>query len=137
VYVARSEGETLDVARALARRLVPGSVVLLEGDLGAGKTTFVRGLAAGLGLDPDEVSSPTFALIHEYRDGTLPLFHVDLYRLEGRAAEELGLEELQTAGGVLAIEWPDRLTYAIPGALVVRLEPIDEEGRRITITREA
>ena len=124
------------MARALASTLEPGSVLLLEGGLGAGKTTFVRGLAEGLGLDPDDVSSPTFALIHEYRDGQIPLFHVDLYRLEGRASEDLGLEELQTAGGVLAIEWPERLTRAIPGAVTIRLEPLDDEGRRITISRE-
>ena len=102
-----------------------------------GGTAPYRSFATAVGLDPEEVSSPTFALVHEYRDGQIPLFHVDLYRLEGRAAEDLGLEELQTAGGVLAIEWPERLTQPIPGAIVVRLEPVDDDGRRITISRDA
>jgi tRNA threonylcarbamoyladenosine biosynthesis protein TsaE len=85
----------------LARDLRPGDVVALTGDLGAGKTAFVRGLARGLSLDPGEVSSPTFALVHEYRGGRLPLFHVDLYRLSGAEAEDLGLDELGVADGVL------------------------------------
>ena len=76
----------------------------------------VRGLAAGLGLDPALVSSPTFALIHEYRGGRLPLFHADLYRLDRANAEDLGLDELAADGGILAIEWPDRLAWAPPGS---------------------
>ena len=91
-------------------------MVLLSGNLGAGKTAFVRGLAAGLGIDPEEVSSPTFTLVHEYRGGRLTLYHADLYRLDKVATEDLGLEEMGVADGVLAIEWPDRLTHALPGA---------------------
>ena len=83
VLVTRSEAETVDRrARAWPAPSVPGAIVLLSGDLGAGKTAFVRGLADGLGIDPLEVSSPTFTLIHEYRGGRLPLYHVDLYRLD-------------------------------------------------------
>jgi tRNA threonylcarbamoyladenosine biosynthesis protein TsaE len=134
--VTRSEDETQEVARELAATLKAGDVVLLSGTLGAGKTAFVRGLASGLGIDPGEVSSPTFTLVHEYRGGRLPLFHVDLYRLERAATADLGLEEMGAADGVLAIEWPDRLHHALSGAQRVVLEIIDEMGRRIEILDE-
>jgi tRNA threonylcarbamoyladenosine biosynthesis protein TsaE len=128
-YLTRSEAETTALAKDLARSLVAGDVLLLSGNLGAGKTAFVRGLAEGLGLDPEEVSSPTFTLIHEYRGGTLTLYHADLYRLDRAATDDLGLEELQR--GVLAIEWPDRLTHTLPGARHVSIEILDGDERRI------
>ena len=128
-----SEDETLAVARGLAARLKPGDIVRLSGDLGAGKTTFVRGLAVGLGIDPDAVSSPTFTLVHEYRGGRLALYHADLYRLDNATTEGLGLEEERVAGGVLAIEWPDRLTHAVPGAIEVAMELTGDTTRRITV----
>jgi tRNA threonylcarbamoyladenosine biosynthesis protein TsaE len=128
--VTTSEAETAALATEVAAGLTPGSVLLLSGNLGAGKTAFVRGLAAGLGLDPEEVSSPTFTLVHEYRGGRLTLYHVDLYRLEKAATDELGLEELHS--GVLAIEWPDRLTHALQGARRISIEILDGDNRRIT-----
>ena len=127
-----SEDETAAVARALAGALSAGDVLLLSGNLGAGKTAFVRGLAAGLGINPDDVSSPTFTLVHEYRGGRLTLYHVDLYRLDRAATEELGLEEMAVADGVLAIEWPDRLTHTPPGAKTINIDIIDESTRRIS-----
>jgi tRNA threonylcarbamoyladenosine biosynthesis protein TsaE len=133
--LSTSEAGTEAIAATLAAELVAGDVVLLTGNLGAGKTAFVRGLAAGLGLDPALVSSPTFALIHEYRGGRLPLFHADLYRLDRANAEDLGLDELAADGGILAIEWPDRLAWAPPGSIRVSLEAVDESTRRITISR--
>jgi len=132
-FVTRSEEETQNVATALAATLTAGDVLLVSGSLGAGKTAFVRGLAAGLGIDPADVSSPTFTLIHEYRGGRLALYHADLYRLEKAATEDLGLEEMGVADGVLAIEWPDRLTHAIPGARAVVIEIVDETSRRIFV----
>ena len=132
IRTTESEEETADVARALAGTLQPGAVLLLSGQLGAGKTAFVRGLAAGLGIDPEEVSSPTFTLVHEYRGGRLTLFHADLYRLDKTATEDLGLEERAVAEGVLAIEWPDRLTHALPGATRITIEIVDDTTRRIT-----
>lgn len=127
-----SEDETAALARELAAGMKAGAVVLLSGNLGAGKTAFVRGLAAGLGIDPEDVSSPTFTLVHEYRGGRLTLYHADLYRLERAATDDLGLEELGVADGILAIEWPDRLTHPLPGATVIDLEIVDDTTRRIT-----
>ena len=130
---SRSEQETAACAKALAEELRAGDILLLSGNLGAGKTAFVRGLAEGLGIDPREVSSPTFTLVHEYRGGRLRLYHVDLYRLERAATDDLGLEELGVDDGVLAIEWPDRLTHSLDGARPVRIEIVDDTTRRITI----
>ena len=119
-----SESETAAVGRDLAQTLGPGAVVLLVGDLGAGKTAFVRGLAEGLGAAPDAVSSPTFTLIQEYRGGRLSLLHVDLYRLDDeREIEELGLQELGS-DGVVAIEWADKLPRGVMrAAIAVRIAP--------------
>jgi tRNA threonylcarbamoyladenosine biosynthesis protein TsaE len=128
-----SETETAAVGRELARTLAPETTVLLFGELGAGKTAFVRGLAEGLGVDPSEVSSPTFTLIQEYRGGRLPLYHVDLYRLnDAREVDDLGLEEL-ASDGVLALEWADKLPRPIPGAIAVRLEYGEGDRRTITV----
>jgi tRNA threonylcarbamoyladenosine biosynthesis protein TsaE len=132
-HVSTSPSETEQIAAGLARTLRAGDVLLLSGDLGAGKTAFVRGLAGGLGIDVDEVSSPTFTLIHEYGGGRLRLYHVDLYRLEHGGVEELGLDELGAADGVLAIEWPDRLPRSMPGAILVALSVVDETTRRVEI----
>ena len=131
--VSHSEEETVAIASRLAATLAPGDVLLLSGNLGAGKTAFVRGLAQGLGVDPDEVSSPTFTLVHEYRGGRLTLYHVDLYRLDRAGTEDLGLEEMGVADGVLAIEWPERLSHALPRATRVTIEIVGEETRRIRI----
>ena len=132
-HTTRSEDETASLARDLAATLRAGDVLLLSGNLGAGKTAFVRGLAAGLGIDPHDVSSPTFTLVHEYRGGRLTLYHVDLYRLERAATEDLGLEELGARDGVLANEWPDRLTHSLPAAKNVRLEIVDDQTRRVSV----
>ena len=131
--LTHSEAETEALGQELARELRPGSVVLISGNLGAGKTALVRGLAAGLGIDPGDVTSPTFTLVHEYRGGRLALYHVDLYRLDRAAAEDLGLEELGGADGALAIEWPDRLTHALPGARRVDIAIVDDTTRRIEV----
>lgn len=131
----RSEEETSRTGRDLAGTLAPGAVVLLTGDLGAGKTAFVRGLAEGLNIDRDEVSSPTFTLIQEYRGGTLPLFHVDLYRLRDTEVDDLGLDDLADGAGVVAVEWPDRWARAPRQAIRVSIETTGENERAITIDR--
>jgi tRNA threonylcarbamoyladenosine biosynthesis protein TsaE len=134
VRITESEDETAEVARTLGATLTPGTVLLLSGQLGAGKTAFVRGLAAGLGIDPEDVCSPTFTLVHEYRGGRLPLYHADLYRLEKTAAEDLGLEEKRVLEGVLAIEWPDRLIHDIPAAIRVEMTIEGDTTRRIRLS---
>ncbi len=131
--VTTSEKETRDVARVLAGRLEAGAVILLYGDLGAGKTAFVRGLASGLGIAVDEVSSPTFTLVQEYRGGRLPLFHADLYRLASADVDDLGLDELGAEEGVVAVEWAERLPRPRAGAIAVRLLTGDGDTRTIDI----
>jgi len=128
-----SEEETLDLGKRLARGLRPGDLVLLVGDLGLGKTVLARGIADGFGVDPAEVSSPTFTLVQEYRGGRLPLFHVDLYRLsQASEAEELGIDELLDAGAVVVVEWGERLPERLRrGALTVRFIDVGEDARRI------
>lgn len=130
-FASASEADTRAVAARLAGTLRPGAVLLLSGDLGSGKTAFVRGLAWGLGIDPDAVTSPTFTLVHEYRGGRLPLVHVDLYRLDSADLDEIGLDQGLAARGVVAIEWPERLSRAVSGAL--GLEIRDEGGDRRSI----
>lgn len=134
--LTESEAETMAAAARLAATLAAGTTVLLYGDLGAGKTAFVRGLAEGLGLDPSDVSSPTFTLIQEYR-GMRPLIHVDLYRLASSEVDDLGLDDLgvDDADAVIAIEWADRLPRPIPNAIEVRIEDAGDDRRQIAITR--
>jgi len=138
--VTRSETETTAAGRNLGGQLRAGDAILLYGDLGAGKTAFVRGLAEGLGIEADAVSSPTFTLIQEYRGGRLPLYHVDLYRLDDpREIDDLGLEEI-AAEGVLAVEWAGKLTAGgrrqssfYDDAIAVRIEQGESESRSLTI----
>jgi tRNA threonylcarbamoyladenosine biosynthesis protein TsaE len=134
--VTESEAQTSAVGERLARRLHAGAVVLLYGDLGAGKTAFVRGLARGLGANPEEVSSPTFTLVQEYH-GRATLFHVDLYRLEEREVDDLGLEELVLGDGVVAIEWAERWRSRPEDAIEVRIEDAGDETRRISVATPA
>jgi tRNA threonylcarbamoyladenosine biosynthesis protein TsaE len=131
--VTRSQDETERLAAALAPRLRAGDVLLLVGPLGAGKTAFVRGLARGLGVDPDDVSSPTFTLVHEYGGGRLRLFHADLYRLAAGDTSELGLEEAGVRDGVLAIEWPERILAPFARPIEVVLTVVDDVTREIRI----
>ena len=127
-----SEQETAAIAAELARGLPGGTVLLLIGDLGAGKTAFVRGLVQGVGIDSDEVSSPTFTLIQEYGGGRV--YHVDLYRLDPNEVEELGLEELAENGGLVCIEWADRLPHAVAGAISVLINDLGQNSRELVIS---
>lgn len=131
---SQSEAETAAVAENLAASFRGGEVVLLSGELGTGKTAFVRGLARGVGADPDEVASPTFVLLTSY-PGRLRLHHADLYRLRGDGDEdEVGLEELPGADGVLAVEWAERLRrLPWPRTWRVHLVHAGGDTRRIAI----
>lgn len=138
--IAIDEAETEAVAAALARTLAPGTLVALEGDLGAGKTRFVRGLAHGLGHDASQVSSPTFVIEHRHAaPGAVPLVHIDAYRLRGPAdLEALGWDELLAAGNaIVALEWPSRIAAALPAHRVtVHLRDCGGCTREIRIERE-
>ncbi len=136
ILETRSEDETRAAGAALASRVPAGTWVLLFGDLGAGKTAFVRGMAEGLGVEPAEVSSPTFVLVQEYR-GRLPLHHVDLYRVSESEVEDLGLDELSGAGGIVAIEWAERLGQPMPTAIRVSIVDAGGDRREITIEENA
>jgi tRNA threonylcarbamoyladenosine biosynthesis protein TsaE len=135
ILTTHSERETAAAGRDLARDLGAGDVVLLVGDLGAGKTAFVRGLAEELGIDPAEVTSPTFTLIQEYRGGRLLLHHIDLYRLSPREVDDLGLDDLIASGGIVAVEWPDRWLRPPNDAVRVSLTATAESERQIAIDR--
>ena len=131
-----SVAETEALGASLARQLAPGDTVLLFGDLGAGKTAFVRGLAGGVGADPEEVSSPTFTLVQEYR-GSVLLRHLDLYRLERREdVLDLGIDEMRD-GAVLAVEWAERLPERPPDAWAVTIRALDDDTREVRIEAPA
>ena len=132
--LTHSEEETAAAGEQLGASLNAGDVVLLYGDLGAGKTAFTRGLACGLGAAADDVTSPTFTLVQEY-PGRLTLYHVDLYRLDEPEVDELGLEELILGDGVVAIEWAERWRERPSDVIEVRLQHAGEDQRRITISR--
>ena len=132
---SRSEEETAAAGERLGRDLRPGDLVLLTGDLGAGKTAFVRGLARGVGASPQDVSSPTFTLIQEYDGGRATLHHVDLYRLEPPEIADLGLDELTSGSGIVAVEWADRWNDWPVEATRVRFEDAGGNCREIQISR--
>ncbi|MEX0680153.1 MAG: tRNA (adenosine(37)-N6)-threonylcarbamoyltransferase complex ATPase subunit type 1 TsaE [Balneolales bacterium] len=129
-----SEQETLRIAEKFAVCLKPGDVVLLKGDLGAGKTHFIKGVACYFGILPEEVLSPTFSLIHEYQ-GKVPIYHLDCYRLlQSHQALEMGIEEYLYGDGISLIEWPEKIASMLPeNYWVVELKHIDEQIREISI----
>jgi len=132
--VSHSSLHTERLGERLGRSALPDDVFALAGELGTGKTVLARGVAIGLGLDPTDISSPTFIIMREHSGGRLALFHIDLYRLEGIDLANTGWEESLDAGGVTVIEWPDRAGPSLPGdRLEVRLEHIAETKRRIVV----
>jgi tRNA threonylcarbamoyladenosine biosynthesis protein TsaE len=130
-YRTTGEGETEAVGEALGKTVAPGTVIAFTGDLGAGKTAFTRGLARGLGIS-DRVTSPTFTIVNEYEGGRLPLFHFDMYRLE--SSDELfdiGWEDYLARGGVCAVEWSEKVSDALTGALRVDIRRGEQDNERI------
>ncbi|MFN5299853.1 MAG: tRNA (adenosine(37)-N6)-threonylcarbamoyltransferase complex ATPase subunit type 1 TsaE [Planctomycetaceae bacterium] len=131
---SQEEAETLALGQRLAGALEPGLVVALQGNLGAGKTRLVKGIAAGAGVDPREVTSPTFVLVNEY-SGRWPIYHFDTYRLtSGVAFAELGIDEYFAGDGISLVEWADRVPdWLPPDRLEVTIEVTGEQARRLTI----
>lgn len=139
-WISRSVEETFDAGTRVGQRLAGGEVLLLDGALGAGKTVFVKGIAAALEIDVDEVTSPSFTLVNRYDDGRLTLYHIDLYRLaEGaQAAHAVDLDELLTdERAVIVIEWAQRMgRYPLPPSTWrVSIDGDGEDPRRISISR--
>lgn len=134
-YRTATDGDTVNLGRQLARELPPRGVVLLIGNLGAGKTTLAKGIAQErAGADPDDVSSPTFTLIHEYGGGRV--YHIDLYRLdEEREVATLGLEELFEKEALVLIEWGERFPQLMPRQRTeIRLRALENDEREIAVT---
>lgn len=131
----KSEKETIAFAKKLAKHLKPGMTILLEGDLGAGKTTFTKGIGAGLGIQRI-IKSPTYTIVREYQEGIYPLYHIDLYRLAESEVIELGLDEYFNGEGISVVEWPSVAPEDLP---IERLEisltvdPSKPEEREISI----
>jgi tRNA threonylcarbamoyladenosine biosynthesis protein TsaE len=134
--LTRSSEETIAQGREIGARLTPPVLILLSGDLGAGKTTLTKGIAAGLGVArEDDVTSPTFTLVHKY-EGSTRVYHVDLYRIEDlHDFETLGLEDIFSEQAVVIVEWPDRLKLRTDWPIVrIQLEHVAEDTRKILIT---
>lgn len=128
--------ETRAIGRELAQELLPDRALLLVGALGAGKTVLVKGVAEGLGIDPAEVQSPTFTLMRAHRGGAAELVHFDLYRLSPEDLPATGFEEVLLGPGVKAVEWADRLPFAVPGALIVGISRRGDAREVRTMTQE-
>ncbi len=131
--ISRSPERTQELGANLAARLMPGDVLALTGEIGSGKTTFVRGLAEGLGIPGSAVASPSFVLVRVYRGGRLPLYHADIFRLDGLpAALNVGLEEFYESEGVTVVEWANKIPGVLPEEfLEIRFETLDPETRRL------
>ena len=126
-----SEKETIEIAQNLESEKFPNMVICLEGDLGSGKTVFTKGFAQALGIEKT-VTTPTFNIIKEYPNGELPLYHMDVYRLDGKV-DDLGIEDYYTRGGVTIIEWPDMIKDYLPEErLDIKFKVIDEDTRTLT-----
>ena len=132
-FLTNSPVETEAVGAALAKVLAPGTVLAYRGDLGAGKTAFTRGLARGLGCG-DLVTSPTYTIVNEYLSGRLPLFHFDMYRLASSDdLWDIGWEDYLERGGICAVEWSENVADAMEGAIIVTIEKLGEDSRKITL----
>ncbi|KRO08232.1 ATP-binding protein [Paucilactobacillus hokkaidonensis] len=126
-----SSEATIELGKLVAKQLNAGDVVVLDGDLGAGKTTFTKGLALGLGIHT-VIKSPTFTIIREYQEGRLPLYHMDVYRLENGGGSDLGLEEYFDSDGVSVVEWAQFIADELPvDYLAIKFERTDNDDTRI------
>ena len=132
-FLTNSPEETEAVGKRLGETLKPGAVIAYKGDLGAGKTAFTRGVALGLGAK-EQVTSPTYTIVNEYLSGKYPLFHFDMYRLASSDdLFDIGWEDYLDRGGICAVEWSENVADAMENAIVVTIEKLGEDTRRITI----
>ena len=132
-FITHSPEQTENVGAALGKQLKAGAVIAYQGDLGAGKTAFTRGVACGLGAK-ESVTSPTYTIVNEYLSGKYPLFHFDMYRLASSDdLFDIGWEDYLDRGGVCAVEWSENVADAMDGAIIVTIEKLGEDSRRITI----
>ena len=132
-FITNSPEETEAVGAALGSKLTPGTVIAYQGDLGAGKTAFTRGVACGLGAK-ESVTSPTYTIVNEYLSGKYPLFHFDMYRLASSDdLFDIGWEDYLDRGGVCAVEWSENVADAMEDAIIVTIEKLGEDSRRITV----
>jgi tRNA threonylcarbamoyladenosine biosynthesis protein TsaE len=129
-WTTESEEQTRALGASLGGRLAPDGVLLLAGDLGAGKTVLTQGVASGLGIDPREVVSPSFTLIREHEGAAGILVHIDLYRLETDDVSSLALDELLAGPGIKVVEWAERLPFAVPEAMCLELRRTGREDQR-------
>ena len=131
--ITHSPEETEKIGAALGKILPPGTILAYEGDLGAGKTAFTRGLARGLDCN-DIVTSPTYTIVNEYVSGRIPLFHFDMYRLQSSDdLFDIGWEDYLERGGICAVEWSENVRDAMEDAIFVRIEKLDGDSRKITV----
>ena len=134
-YTSRSEDDTREIAENIESEKFPGMVICLNGELGSGKTVFTKGFAAACGIE-ETITSPTFNIIKEYLNGEMPLYHMDVYRLDGKV-EDLGIEEYYTKKGITIIEWADMIPDYLPEKrldIKIKSSAEDEDKRIITIT---
>ena len=136
-FTTHSAEETIELGRQLVQHLAPPKVVVLTGDLGAGKTTIIKGLADGFKAESqDNVTSPTFTLVHEYRGPQATLYHIDLYRVDSRRQlETLGIDDLRDASSLILLEWGEKFErFRNEADAEIRIERLGETDRRITFT---
>ena len=132
-FITHSPEQTEAVGAALGKLLQPGAVIAYQGDLGAGKTAFTRGVALGLGAR-ESVTSPTYTIVNEYLSGKYPLFHFDMYRLASSDdLFDIGWEDYLDRGGICAVEWSENVANAMEGAIIVTIEKLGEDSRKITL----
>ena len=132
-FTSRSETDTLELAQNMESEKFPDMVICLNGELGSGKTVFTKGIAQGLGID-EPITSPTYTIIKEYMTGEMPLYHMDVYRLDGNTTG-VGIEEYYSKGGIVVIEWADTIKDILPKErLEVKFKVVDEDKRILIIT---
>jgi tRNA threonylcarbamoyladenosine biosynthesis protein TsaE len=138
-FETHSFEETIAKGKELGATLKPPILILLTGDLGAGKTTLTKGIASGIGAArEEEITSPTFTLVHRYSGGPVPVYHIDLYRIgDTRDFDTLGLEDVFSESAVVIVEWPDRMKLDTGWPVIqIKLDHVSEDVRRVVIRRE-